>query len=149
GKVPIDDPRLTPGENAHQHHDDDSHRHGVLLKREDRIEAADSDDDLHHHHERDDDEDRQQGFRYSKLAENGHRDLDRKIGVHPDPAQRHQKHKQARKIRAPAAEGGAAKHHLIDPGLVAHHRERGEDGAAEDVADHDDGDGLPQPELED
>src|SRR5262249_56158967 len=75
-------------------------------------------------------------------------DIIGKIRVHADPAERHEEHQRARQVRAAATERRAAEHHLIDARLVAHHREGGEDRAADDVADHDDRDGLEQPELE-
>ena len=75
-------------------------------------------------------------------------DLDREVGVDPDPAQGHQEHQRARQVCPTATERGPPEHHLIDAGLVTHHGEGREDRAADDVARHDDGDGLPQPEVQ-
>jgi hypothetical protein len=84
-----------------------------------------------------------------ELAENCDHDLDREVGVHADPAECHEEHQRAWQIHPAAPERRATKHHLIDGSLVAHHREGGEDRAADYVAKNDDCDGLPKPELED
>ena len=56
-------------------------------------------------------------------------------GVDPEPAHGHQ-HLHGRQVRAAAAERRARERHLVDAGPVAHHAERAEDRAADEVADH-------------
>ena len=149
GEVPVDDARPRPGQDAHEHHDHDRHRNGVFLEGADGVEAVDADRHLQRHHDRDDDEVGEPRVGNAELAEDRHSNLDREIRVDADPAKRHQEHQRARQISAAPSEGRAAKHHLIDAGLVTHDGEGGENRAADEVADHDDGNGVPQSELQD
>lgn len=143
-QAPVDDTRARPCQDAHQHHNGDGRRHRVLLEGAYRVEAVDSDQHLHGHHQRDDDDLDRPCVGHAELPEDAHRDLDREVGVDPDPAQRHQEHQDARQVGAADPERGAAQHHLVDAGLVSHHREGREDRAADDIAEHDDCDRLHQ-----
>ena len=85
---------------------------------------------------------------HPEVPQDGDGEDHREVGVDPDPAHRHQELQPGRQVPAAAAERRTREHHLVDAGLVAHHGERGEDRAADDVADDDDQDRLHEPEAE-
>ncbi len=69
--------------------------------------------------------------------------------VHADPAHRQEELGRGWDVGSSPAEGAPREHHLVHARLVSHRREEPEQGAADDVSDHDDQNGLDETETED
>ena len=143
---------LGEGESGHRDHDRGSHRHRVLLERTDQVEAPDRDHDLDEHDQEADDVARPLPAVVAELVEDA-RLADDQVeddpGVHADPAHREKELCRGRYVGAAATEGAPREHHLVDAGLVPHRGEEPEEGAADEVPDHDHEDRLDQAETED
>jgi hypothetical protein len=116
------------------------------------VEAPDGDQDLDEHDQQADEVTRPLPAVVAELVKDAlvaDDEVEDHPRVHADPAHCQKELGGGRDVGASTPEGAPREHHLVDARLVTHRREEPEEGAAGDVADHDNDDRLDKAQAED
>ncbi len=137
-----------PGDHRHHREDHEGDRNRPALEPGDGAEADRGKPDLQAHDDDRDDDLEDQATVEAELGKQCNNQVEDDPGVDGAPADGEKALKQRREVGAASAEGASRQHHLAHRRALAHQDEEAEDGHPDQVADHENEDGLHQAQAE-